>query len=392
MNKIYLSNPGICCAAGNSLNELLDHVFSGNQDGIKKTAVLNDEFTVAHLDCSDYEPVDIFYDTKITRIENTAIKQLEKEVLYVRDHFSSDRIAVCVGSCDNGSELSNQAHRSYFKNGKFPSEYELTQQGGAGSAAFIKEKYNISGPAFGFATACASSAQAIINGAQLIKSGLADAVIAGGVDLASATPLEGFSSLESLAENITNPFSKNRNGITLGDAAAFFILSKEPFPAINSDEQLKLLGYGETSDAYHITSPDPDGKGAIKAMEKALQSAHLKASQIDYINLHGTGTKANDSAESKAVTTVFGNQVPVSSTKPITGHTLGAAGALELAICYGAIQEQKLPVHVWDEEYDTTLPALDFVKQDFIVEKPVLKCLSNSFAFGGSNASLIIGK
>ena len=222
----------------------------------------------------------------------------------------------------------------------------------------------------------------------MILSGVCDAVIAGGVDVASPTTLLGFNSLEAISSGITNPFSKNRGGITLGEGAAFFVLAKDDVDGT----QTVLLGAGESSDASHMTAPLADGSGAAQAMRAALADAGVRADAIDYVNLHGTGTKLNDSMEAKAVDAVFtGCAVPVSSTKALTGHTLGAAGALELAACFLALQQQKLPLHVWDGVFDDALPRLAFVA-DATPQTKIRCCMSNSFAFGGCNASLVIGK
>ena len=244
-------------------------------------------------------------------------------------------------------------------------------------------------------TACSYSAGAIIKGAELNLSGICDAVVAGGIDIASDTVLMGFDSLEAISSEITNPFSKNRHGITLGEAGAFFVMTKE---ILQDGLPVQLLGYGESADAYHMTSPDPTGDGAKRAMEKALDFAGIKPEEVDYINLHGTGTKYNDSMEANAVSAVFGkNEVAVSTTKPVTGHTLGAAGALEAAICYTCIEknygkaEIKLPVQVWDKQQDSEMPVLNIVDENSKNSGKVKICLSNSFSFGGANSSLIIG-
>ena len=184
--------------------------------------------------------------------------------------------------------------------------------------------------------------------AEMIKAGLADAAVVGGIDIASDTTLIGFSALEAVSSEITNPFSKNRHGITLGDGAAFFVLTKEPVVecprsgCIETTGNVRLLGWGESADAYHMTSPDPSGAGAEKAIRRAMENAGIEAKDVGYINLHGTGTKFNDSMEGKAVASIFGEKtVPVSTTKPVTGHTLGAAAALEAAICWKALVENK---------------------------------------------------
>jgi 3-oxoacyl-[acyl-carrier-protein] synthase-1 len=256
----------------------------------------------------------------------------------------------------------------------------------------------VSGPAFTLATACASSAGAIIKAAQLIRAGFCDAVIAGGADIASETVLLGFASLEAVSDSVCNPFSKNRRGITLGEGAAFFVMSREH--RRGDESGIELLGYGESADAFHMTAPCADGSGAVRAMREALSKAGKKPDDVDYVNLHGTGTSLNDSMEALAMAAVFPNSAPmVSSTKPITGHTLGAAGALELALCWMALYSGKgrAPVHCWDGVPDEELPPLRFVGKGDAASKEdgthkLRICMSNSFAFGGCNTSLILGR
>lgn len=387
---IYISKPGIMCAAGNSLEELWNSVITKNQSGIKKVkACDNQDFYAARIENSLLKPSSARYDMRIMQIEELALNQIADDIETAKKRFGKDRIAVCIASCDNGTEFSVAGHKQYFETDQFPKDYNIEIQGADYVSTFIAEKYDISGPVNTFSTACSSSAGATIKAAELIMSDLVDAAIVGGVDIASNTVLLGFNALEAVSPEITNPFSKNRCGITLGEAGVFYILSKE---LINQNQKkVELLGWGESADAYHMTSPDPSGEGAKKAMENALKSAKISINDVDYINLHGTGTKFNDSMESKAVDSVFGDyKVPVSTTKPITGHTLGAAASLELAICYSAINNVQLPLQVWDKQKDAELPELNFVDESTDIQKPVKICLSNSFAFGGANACLVI--
>ncbi len=401
---LYLSKPGVMSCAGNNIDQLWEAVTSGRQTGIKKVKACNgEEYFAARIDEANLQPSGARYDMKIIRIENEALEQIADDVLAAKSRYGADRLAVCIGSCDNGTEFSLAGHRKYFAGGEFPADYSLEIQGADYVATFAAEKFGLRGPALTFATACSSSAGAIIKAAEMIKAGLVDAALVGGIDIASDTTLMGFSSLEAVSSEITNPFSKNRHGITLGDGAAFFVLTKEP-------TAIKLLGWGESADAYHMTSPDPSGAGAEKAIRRAMENAGLATSDVGYINLHGTGTKFNDSMEAKAVAAIFGGadggaggqaSVPLSTTKPVTGHTLGAAAALEAAICWKALVENsgksdniKLPVQVWDGERDEELPALNIVdgKSSGHGEPGELRvCLSNSFAFGGANACLVIG-
>lgn len=396
MLPVYFSKPAVFCACADNADELWDSVISGNQTGIRKVKALNGkEFFAARIDDDLLkEKSSGRYDMRIIRIEEKCLSQLDSEIEKAKNKFGSARIGICVGSCDNGTEFSISGHRKYFVEGTFAENYSLEMQGADYVSSFIAEKYNVTGPCMTFSTACSSSAGAIIKATELIRSGICDAVIAGGVDIASDTTLLGFDSLEAISSEITNPFSKNRHGITLGDAAAFFVLSKEDLDGTG----ISLLGYGESADAYHMTSPDPSGDGAVRAMKSALKCAGLSSDRIDYLNLHGTGTKFNDSMESKAVDAVFGGQkVLCSTTKPLTGHTLGAAGALEASVCYLSMVKNNdtetvhLPVQIWDEQQDPDMPVLNIVSKKTEIKKRPKICMSNSFAFGGSNASLILG-
>lgn len=395
---IFLSKPGVLCSAGTSLDSLWETLHTKSQAHIKKTtAMTGDEYFAARIPDETLKPATGRYDMKIIRMEETALLQIEKQILEAKEKYGAERVALCIGSCDNGTQFSIAGHKEYFANGNFPESYSLEMQGADYVATFAAEKYGLKGPAVTMSTACSSSACAIIKAAELLMGGVADAVIAGGIDIASDTTLVGFNSLGAVSETITNPFSKNRHGITLGDGAAFFVITKEPLSSNDCKIDIKLLGFGESADAYHMTSPDPSGDGARKSMERALKSAGLSASNIDYVNLHGTGTKFNDSMESKALDAVFKDyKVPAGTTKATTGHTLGAAAALELAICWKAIYETfekgktVLPPQIWDGVLDEELPVLNFIKDG--TEAKVNTCLSNSFAFGGANATLIIGK
>ena len=418
---LYLSKPGVMSCAGNNIDQLWEAVTSGKQTGIKKVKACNgEEYFAARIDDDILKPSGARYDMKIIRIENAALEQIADDVLAAKSKYGADRLAVCIGSCDNGTEFSLAGHRKYFADGEFPAAYSLEIQGADYVATFAAEKFGITGPALTFATSCSSSAGAIIKAAEMIKAGLVDAALVGGIDIASDTTLIGFSSLEAVSSEITNPFSKNRHGITLGDGAAFFVLTKEPLTVVECPQggciettitgtTVRLLGWGESADAYHMTSPDPSGAGAEKAIRRAMEISGVPAEEVGYINLHGTGTKFNDSMEAKAVAAIFGEDgkaggahaasVPVSTTKPVTGHTLGAAAALEAAICWKALVENsgkndniKLPVQVWDGEQDEELPALNIVDGKSKATKGELKvCLSNSFAFGGANACLALG-
>ena len=252
---------------------------------------------------------------------------------------------------------------------------------------FIRRKLRLEGPAMSVSSACSSSAKVFASAKRMLDAGLIDAAVVGGVDSLCATTLYGFHSLGLLADSPCRPFSDDRKGISLGEAAAYLLLERMP-DSLDADAVL-LLGVGESSDAHHMSSPHPEGLGARMAMEQALSSAGLSHADVDYINLHGTATLNNDSAEAKAVAGVFGAATPCSSTKGATGHTLGAAGALEAAICAVAIQHDLMPAGPEAGQRDTMM-NIQYLASNR--QQRVSHVLSNSFGFGGSNCSLVFGR
>ena len=376
--KIFLSKPGLICCAGQNADELYESCLNGNRKGF----TIKNGYPVGLV--SESVLPQCVENTKILKIIDVAIEQIRSEIEKAIAVYGREKVGVCLGSCDNGSETSLAAHKEFFKKGKFPKNYNLCFQSASLPAEYISEKFGLKGPVVTIATACASGATAIIRGAELIRSGLCSAVIAGGADLVSDIVFTGFNTLGVVSDELCNPFSKNRKGINLGEGAAFFLLDYAAHPC-----GIELLGSGESADAFHLTAPREDGAGPVKAMKAALLNAELKPEQIGYINLHGTSTVHNDKAESLAMTTVFNPVPPASSTKPITGHTLGAAGTIEAAVCWMIINKGKvLPVHCWDGVYDDELPPLPL---DVREGTPSI-CMSNSYAFGGCNVSLILGK
>ncbi|MCI1209292.1 MAG: 3-oxoacyl-ACP synthase [Treponema sp.] len=396
----YLSATGLICAAGKNPAALWRSVTTGCTDGFQLVELPDGTKVYAGKITDDWLPVlpdDM--NIRLFRIEQAALNQIEKDIVTAKLKYGASRIAVCIGSTDNGTDYSVPAHRKFFKNGTFPENYTIARQAADIQSAYIRQKYGLSGITAAFATACSSSAGALATACDLLAADLADAVIAGGVDLASDTAIAGFNSLKSVSAGRVNPFSRNRDGITIGEAAAFFLVTKE-----KSENSVRILGIGESSDANHMTAPLADGSGAAAAMQRALNAAALAPQDIDYINLHGTGTMLNDSMEAKGIKTVFGNvtdRIPVSTTKSVTGHTLGAAGALEAAICQLVLLQNRnkpsaqleFPVQVWDRQSDESMPVLNFVneKHPENTTGKVTVCMSNSFAFGGCNISLLLG-
>jgi 3-oxoacyl-[acyl-carrier-protein] synthase-1 len=223
-------------------------------------------------------------------------------------------------------------------------------------------------------------------------AGTVDAAVVGGADTLCRMTVGGFAALEAMSNGLCNPFSRNRDGINIGEAAAVFLMTQEPTP-------IQLLGVGESSDAHHISAPEPAGRGALSAMRAALSDARLAPHDIGYINLHGTGTALNDSAEGKAIHELFGSEIPCSSTKALIGHTLGAAAACEAAFLWLTLNPKynpdgRLPPHIWDGEADPSIPPLTLA--DFSQRLPSgvnsTALLSNSFGFGGSNIALVLAR
>ena len=252
---LYLSTPGVMSCAGKNIDELWTSVITENQRNIKKVKACNgDDFFAARIADSELKPSGARFDMKIMRIENAALEQISGEVKAAVEKYGAERIAVCVGSCDNGTEFSLANHRKYFAEGEFPKDYNIEIQGADYVSTFVAEKFGLTGPAVTFATACSSSAGAIIKASEMIMGGVVDAAVVGGIDIASDTTLIGFSALEAVSSEITNPFSKNRHGITLGDGAAFFVLTKEPLTVVEPVETT-LSSSGLTRGSHISTVP-----------------------------------------------------------------------------------------------------------------------------------------
>jgi 3-oxoacyl-[acyl-carrier-protein] synthase-1 len=298
------------------------------------------------------------------------------------------RVGVFIGTSTSGILETELAYRELDPlSGALPASLDYAATHNSFSVAdYLRRRLNLQGPAMTVSCACASSAKVFGSARRMIEAGLIDAAVVGGVDSFCLTTLYGFHSLQLCSNAPCRPFDVARDGISIGEAAAFALLTRVP-GALNGDDVL-LLGVGESSDAYHMSAPHPEGDGARRAMLAALSAANLRSDSIDYINLHGTGTPSNDRAESHAVTSVFGATTPCSSTKGATGHTLGAAGALEAVISALALQNGLMPGGAQTAQVDPTLTAHYLLANR---HGRVARVLSNSFGFGGANCSLIFG-
>jgi 3-oxoacyl-[acyl-carrier-protein] synthase I len=315
-----------------------------------------------------------------------ALEQIRPALDAAIAQHGPERVAVVLGTSTSGVGESEAAHRSQQAHGRWPDAFQYAQQEMGTPAAFVALMTGCRGPAYTISTACSSSAKALASAARLLRSGVADAVICGGADSLCAFTIAGFTALGAVSAARCNPFSCRRDGINIGEGAALFLATRAPGP-------VRLMGWGESADAHHMSAPDPGGAGPETAIRAALQRAALGAGEIDYVNLHGTATLQNDAMEAAVMRRVFG-EVAASSTKPLTGHALGAAGAIEAAICWLALAQNPshtLPPHWWDGEADPALAPLDLVAPGRRAATPLRHVLSQSFAFGGSNAALVLG-
>ena len=330
------------------------------------------------------------FDSRNNRLMRAALAEIVPAIEVAKSRYGRDRIAVVLGTSTSGIGDGENALIAYRRDGIWPEWFDYRMQETGGLAEFAARFLDLTGLAYTVATACSSSAKVFASARRLIRAGLADAAVVGGADTLCRMTLNGFGSLEALSKSRCNPFSLHRDGVTIGEGAAAFLLDSAPGP-------VRLLGLGETSDAHHATAPDPEGRGAFLAMRLALEDAKLGASGIAYINLHGTATPLNDAMEAKAIAELFGTQLPCSSTKAMTGHMLGAAGGCEAAFLWLTLNpetnsENRLPPHLWDGAQDPALPVLNLVRAGTSFSRSgATAMLSNSFGFGGSNLALILG-
>lgn len=388
---IYLNQAAIRCNLGSNLDTLANNLFgSAAQVGQFLTrseayspgrplplGLVNDPLPAVAIAGED---------TRNNRLLAAAVGDLLPTIEALKSRYGSQRLGLVIGASTSGiaegeAALIKQGDGFVLKSG-----YQYASQEFSAPARFLARWLELDGPAWVVSTACTSGGKALAAAARLLALGVCDAVIAGGVDTLCKMTVAGFSSLQVTSDSPCNPFSVNRKGINIGEAAALFIVSREQGP-------VRLAGVGETSDAYHISAPDPTGKGAEAAMIQALNQAGLKPGAIDYLNMHGTATAQNDLMEAVVVNRLFGADVPCGSTKGLTGHTLAAAGAVEALFCWQLLQRQDgmLPHHAWDGAIDPAFPALHGLAQRQLA-RPAHYAMSNSFAFGGNNLSLILAR
>lgn len=362
------------CNLGNNIDTIYEQAISGN--------------TSCFSEFNDYNPLTLrtgLINTELPNIDNKDfnlqcnkiilknLDSIQPEITLLMKKYNKDKIGIIAATTNSGVEE--------FETTRNSKHYEL-----GNPACFLREQLNSKGFYATVSTACSSGIKAFSLAKDLLENEISEAVIVVCVDTLAKVPVYGFNSLEVLTNKQCIPFSKNRTGMNIGEACAIFILEKDVSKGI------KIMGIGESSDIYHPTTPDPTAKEAINAIKMALHKAQIHPEDVDYINTHGTGTLANDIMEANAIFDVFGAHTPVSSTKPMTGHCLGAAAGIETALCCKLLENfnGKLYPHVYDDEYDESLPLIKLVNKNEIYSKCNI-CLCNAFGFGGSNAILILG-
>ncbi len=390
---------GMHHALGSSLEEIGPRLVAGDQDGVVQRDDLVPGATGFYAQARGALPplpeALSEYACRNNQLAESALGQIRGPIDAAIERFGAHRVGVVVGSSTSGFSEAEDAFRERHVSGALSPTFSLAQLEFGGLCDYVARASGAQGPRQSPSTACSTGAKALLSARSLLDLGFCDAVIAGAVDSLCRLTANGFAALHAVSAGITNPMSANRDGLTLGEGAALFLLTRE-------EGGVQLLGGGESSDAHHMSAPHPEGRGAEQCMRAALADAGLDAEDIAYLNLHGTGTPQNDAMESAAVARVFEQPVPCSSTKPLVGHTLGASGAIEAGFCWLVLARRAdgdrrlvLPPHRYDGERDPALPAIELVESSgdgfaLDVRGPVA-LMSNSFGFGGSNCALILG-
>jgi len=381
------------CGLGNNA---LYQAMLNSQSGLGELTILDIPFTTPVGEIKNelpaIRPELVAYDSRNAKVALAALNfsedGLRTAIEVAKSNYGSDRIGVVIGTSTSGLSETEIAYQVLLKQGKMPDDFHfLTRHAYQATPRSLQKELQLNGPCFAVSTACSSGAKAIAAGQRLINYDVCDAVLVGGVDTLCRLTLRGFNSLELVSSDLCHPMDKNRNGINIGEGAGLLLLQK---PAIQYHHLPHVLSVGESSDAYHMSSPHPEGKGAVAAMSNAINLAGLKPDDVDYINLHATATLINDQVEAKAVYEVFNDSVPCSGSKGITGHTLGAAGAIEAIVALLALQHQMIPGTCGLQELDNNFDC--HVIKNSLPDQTLQTVMSNSFGFGGNNACIIFSK
>ena len=383
---IYINDFGGICSAGKTPKSILKNL-AKNKPYVESVKCLNKDFVLGRIKESLPQILELpkHLQTRTNLILYEALLQIKDSINEAINKYGSNRVGVVIGTTTAGVE------ENFLELEDLDFEMFKKRNSLSNPSEFVAHIFNLHSLRFGVSSACTSGAKALVCAKRLLDSNLCDAVICGGVDSLNTLTIFGFESLDILSNQPSLPFSKNRSGVNLGEGAAVFLLSK--FLLSKLESKIVFKGYGSNNDAFHITKPSDSCVAQKNMLQQALKMAKIKPSALDYINLHGTGTLANDSMESKLVSSVFSG-VPCSSTKSVMGHTLGAAGALEAMVCVELLRQSEkdkveLPLHCFDGEWDTSLEAINLVKTP--QSAWVKNVASLSFAFGGDNCVLIFG-
>lgn len=372
---ITITGYNALCNLGNNIDEIYKKAINGNDscfDYIENYLPENIvRAGIIHYDLPKIE--DANYNLRCNRLILKNLELLKDNISNLMKSYPPEKIGVVGATTNSGVEEFEKSHN--------PKHYQLSN-----STEFLRKNLRLTGFYSTISTACSSGIKAFSIARNLLNKNICDAIIIVCVDTLAKPPVFGFNALEILACEKSNPFGKERQGINIAEACTIFILEKDK-------KGIEVMGIGESSDIYHSTTPDPEGIEAIKAIKQALNDAKIEPEEIDYINAHGTGTIANDIMESKAIWGVFKDKTPVSSTKQLTGHCLGAAAGIETALCAKLLEnfEGKLYPHVFSGEFDNNLPKINLVSKEKTYPKCKI-CMCNSFGFGGTNAIIILGR
>ena len=370
--RVWITGYDAICNLGNDIDGIFKNAINSKNSFLTPddSIIKGETFYFGKISCALPQISAGNYNLRCNRLLLHLADRINSKIAEVLNKYPPHKIGVVAATTNSGiEEYEKSRNKKHFEIGN--------------PAEFLRQHLGLKGFYESVSTACSSGIKAFSTARKLINNGICDAVIVAGTDSLAQLPIFGFHSLEVLSHQKSNPFSKNRNGINIGEAAAIFIVEKD-------EGEIAIKGIGETSDAYHAATPDPKGFEAARAIKTALKEANLAPDAIDYINLHGTGTKSNDLMEANAVYNIFGSCVEASSTKPLTGHCLGAAATLETALCCHAIRNNKILPHVYDGEYDFSLPKINLVTQP--ADKKINNVLCTAFGFGGTNAAIILGR
>ena len=404
-NKVVITGIGVISPIGNNKEDFLSSLKNGT-NGIKKISLFSTEdFSVKIAGESDIKLEDKFSNKELNKIDRfTAFSILAAEEAVkqsnLENHSSKENIGVIVGSGIGGIRTFEEQHKRLLKHPRKVSPYFIPSMISDIAAGHISIKYGFKGINYGVVSACATGSHSIGDAYRQIKYGDAEIILAGGSE-APITPMSmaGFTNMKALTKNpdinqACRPFDLNRDGFVMGEGSGILVLESEQ-SAINRNAPIlcEIIGYGATADAYHLTTPAPEGSGASRAMEIALKENNTNYRDIDYINAHGTSTLFNDKNETAAIKNTFkehSKNISISSTKSMTGHLLGAAGAIEAIASILAINNSFIPPTINYKNYD---PDCDLsYTPNKLIKKDVSYAISNTFGFGGHNASLIFKK